>query len=50
MIWLVYPDTKSAWILRANGSGAWFAGTGELSGEDIIPGFTITLDTLFAED
>jgi Uma2 family endonuclease len=46
----VYPTTKSIWIFRANGSGAWLAGAGELSGEDVVPGFSVSLDTLFAED
>ncbi len=50
LFWLIYPNTKTVWIFRANGSGAWVAGAGELSGEDVIPGFTITLETLFSED
>ena len=50
LVWLVYPETKSVWVLRANGTGVWFRGAGELSGDDLMPGFTITLDTLFAED
>jgi Uma2 family endonuclease len=50
LVWVVYPTTKSIWIFRANGSGAWLAGAGELSGEDVVPGFSVSLDTLFAED
>lgn len=50
LLWLVYPETRSVWVLRGNGSGAWVIGAGDLSGEDVIPGFTITLDTLFAEE
>lgn len=50
LLWLVYPENRSVWVLRANGSGAWVVGAGELSGEEVMQGFTITLDTLFAED
>ena len=50
LIWLIYPATKSVWILRNNGSGAWLSKSGEINGEDVIPGLTLTLDTLFAEE
>ena len=50
LVWLVYPATKSVWVMRANGTGNWFAGAGEIAGEDVMPGFQISLETLFAED
>jgi Uma2 family endonuclease len=50
LLWLIFPESRSVWVLRSNGAGAWVAGTGELSGEEVMPGFTISLDTLFAED
>jgi Uma2 family endonuclease len=49
LVWVIYPKTKTVWIFRLSGTGAWVAGAAELSGEDVIPGFTISLETLFSE-
>jgi Uma2 family endonuclease len=50
LIWLVFPRTRAVWVLRANGTGAWLAGSESLGGEEVMPGFAISLDTLFAEE
>lgn len=50
LVWLIYPKPKAIWVLRSNGTGGWLSGSALLSGEDILPGFTIALETLFAKD
>jgi len=50
LVWIVYPETKSVWVFRSDGTGSWHSISGELSGEDVIPGFKTSLDTLFADD
>jgi Uma2 family endonuclease len=47
LIWVIYPQTKTAWVFRANGTGSWLTGSAELDGEDVIPGFKVALDSLF---
>lgn len=49
LVWVVWPETRSVWVFRADGTANWVTGSGTLSGEDVIPGFTISLDTLFAD-
>jgi Uma2 family endonuclease len=49
-IWLIFPLTRTVWVLRADGTGGWVAGSGQLSGEGVIPNFALALDSLFAED
>jgi Uma2 family endonuclease len=50
LLWLIFPDNRSVWVLRSNGTGGWAIGSGELSGEEVMPGFNMSLDALFAED
>jgi Uma2 family endonuclease len=50
LVWLVFPLTRAVWVLRSDGTGGWVAGSGQVSGEGVIPGFAISLDTLFAEE
>lgn len=47
LIWVISPKTKSVWIRRADGSCAEVHESGELSGEDVIPGFTCKVAELF---
>jgi Uma2 family endonuclease len=49
VVWVIYPQTRSVWIYRSSGSANWTHSTGEVSGEDILSDFRISLDTLFAD-
>ena len=46
LVWVIYPDTRSARIHRANGSIAEARENDELSGEDVVPGFRCTVREL----
>jgi Uma2 family endonuclease len=35
-------------IFRPNGTGAWILRTGELTGEEALPGFSCRVEDLFA--
>jgi Uma2 family endonuclease len=49
LIWMVYPATRSVWVVRRDGSAARLTEAQELSGEDVLPGFTCPIRTLFAD-
>jgi Uma2 family endonuclease len=44
---VVYPASRSVWVLRADGSAARLTGTQPLSGEDVVPGFSRAVADLF---
>jgi Uma2 family endonuclease len=48
LFWIIYPATRSVWVLRKDGSGARLTEAQELSGEDVVPGFSCPIATLFA--
>jgi Uma2 family endonuclease len=48
LFWVVYPATRTVWVLRADGSARRLTEQQELSGEDVIPGFTCPVASLFA--
>lgn len=43
LIWVIYPEVRSAWVLRADGTALRIRADGELSGEDVLPGFRCPL-------
>jgi Uma2 family endonuclease len=47
LIWIVYPNTRSVLVQRADGSAARLTEDKDLSGEAIIPGFSCRIATLF---
>jgi Uma2 family endonuclease len=47
LIWIVCPKTKSVLIRRLDGTCAEVNATGQLSGEDVLPGFTCAVAELF---
>ncbi len=47
LVWVVYPGSRSAYALRPAGAAARLTESGELSGEDVLPGFTCPLRDLF---
>ena len=49
LLWIIYPGSRSVWIVRHDGTAARLIEAQELSGEDLIPGFTCPLRTLFAD-
>jgi Uma2 family endonuclease len=50
LVWVIVPDTKTVHVHRINGTTQTLRGEGELSGEDVVPGFTCRLPELFAFD
>jgi Uma2 family endonuclease len=49
LVWVVYPASRCVHIVRPGGSAAWATLGGQLSGEDIIPGFSCPVDEIFAD-
>ncbi len=49
LLWIIFPSTRSVWALRRDGTAARLTETQELSGEDVVAGFTCPLRTLFAD-
>jgi Uma2 family endonuclease len=49
LFWVIYPATRSVWVLRKDGSGARLTEGQELSGEDVVPGFSCPLAHLFVD-
>ena len=47
LIWVINPPTRTVRILRGDGSIALLRGEGELSGEDVVPGFRCPLSAIF---
>ena len=47
LLWVVYPNTRSIYVYRREGSLRRLKGSDVLIGEDIIPGFSYPLEDLF---
>jgi Uma2 family endonuclease len=47
LIWIVSPKSKTVLVRRLDGTCAELDAAGELSGEDVIPGFTCKVADLF---
>jgi Uma2 family endonuclease len=47
LIWIISPRTRTVLIRRLDGSCAEVGATGQLSGEDVLPGFTCAVADLF---
>ena len=47
LIWGISPETKTVLVRRLDGTCAELDEAGELSGEDVIPGFTCKIAELF---
>jgi Uma2 family endonuclease len=47
LIWVIVPETRTVLIRRLDGSCAEVGATGQLSGEDVLPGFTCAVADLF---
>jgi Uma2 family endonuclease len=49
LIWILYPATRSVWVVRRDGSAARLTEDKDLSGEDVVPGFACPVRALFAD-
>ena len=47
LLWVVSPQSRTVLIRRLDGSANLLPETGELSGEDVVPGFTCKIADLF---
>jgi Uma2 family endonuclease len=47
LVWLVDPRTRTARVHRIDGSGLAIEAGGRLDGEDVLPGFTLELASIF---
>ena len=47
LIWIVSPKSQTVLIRRLDGSCAEVGATGQLSGEDVLPGFACPVAELF---
>lgn len=48
LIWVIYPGTRRVQVLGANRPRVELEPTGVLDGADVLPGFTCSLQELFA--
>jgi Uma2 family endonuclease len=48
MVWLFYPKTRTVMVLRPDGSARMIPAGGLLDGNDVLPGFTVELASIFA--
>jgi len=47
LLWVLYPITRSVWVVRSDGSAARLTEGKELSGEDVVAGFSCRVAELF---
>ena len=48
LVWIISPESRTVLVYRANGSIVGLREPDELSGEDVLPGFTCRVADLFA--
>lgn len=48
LLWVLYPNTRTVYVFRQDGSVSRLTTTDELSGEDALPGFACRVEELFA--
>jgi Uma2 family endonuclease len=49
LIWIIYPATRSVWVVRQDGTAARLTENQELSGEDVVPDFKCPVRDLFVD-
>lgn len=49
LVWIIYPESRTAVIYRPEGPPEIIGEDGVLDGEDIVPGFTLALRDVFAD-
>ena len=50
LVWVLYPQTKSVYVYRPGELPARLGPDGTLSGEDVLPGFSVPVRDLFPAD
>jgi Uma2 family endonuclease len=50
LAWMINPVKKETWIYRKNGEVEIKSFTSVLSGEDVLPGFTLDLSKIFVDE
>jgi Uma2 family endonuclease len=50
LVWVIDPEARTIRIHRRGGLMSWLREDGELSGEDVLPGFRCRVATLFPEN
>jgi Uma2 family endonuclease len=48
LIWVVYPATRRVVVFRPEGRAARLGGAQEITGEDVLPGFSCRVEQFFA--
>jgi Uma2 family endonuclease len=49
LFWVIYPDTRTAYVYRSNGTITRLRGEDSLVGEDVLPGFVCRLADILPE-
>jgi Uma2 family endonuclease len=49
LIWVIYPITRSLYVIRQDGTAARLTQGQDLHGENVLPDFTCRIDELFAD-
>lgn len=49
LLWVLYPDTRTACVYRANGTVTHLSASDVLSGEEVLPGFSCPLVEVFPQ-
>lgn len=49
LVWILFPDTRTAEVYRQNGTVVYIHPEGELDGEDVIPGFRCPLVSIMPQ-
>jgi Uma2 family endonuclease len=47
LVWVIYPNSRTVWVRRGDGSIGRLHESDDLSGEDIVPGFRCLVQELF---
>jgi Uma2 family endonuclease len=47
LVWVLFPKTRSVHVYRADGSAVRLVGDATLTGEDVVPGFSVKVSELF---
>lgn len=48
LVWIIDPKARNVTVYRANGERTVLGGSAELDGDDVLPGFKVTLTRIFA--
>jgi Uma2 family endonuclease len=47
LIWVLYVPSRSVWVVKPDGTAVRRAAGDQLTGEDVLPGFTVRVEELF---